>query len=141
MTRATLDVNVLLSALIGPMGSPRLVVGAWQAGRFTHVTSDAIISTFEDKLRDLELVRRFPFLPAAGGAFLPLLRTQATVMPLPATAISPITGDPEDDAVLATARLGQVDYLVTGDRGLLALGNHSGVGIIRPRDLLIALSQ
>ncbi|MFN8556542.1 MAG: hypothetical protein U0531_04040 [Dehalococcoidia bacterium] len=85
------------------------------------------------------MVRRFP-VPAGRQAF-----SRSCVPRRPSCRYRlrhlTITGDPEDDAVLATARLGQVDYLVTGDRGLLALGNHSGVGIIRPRDLLIALSQ
>ena len=54
------------------------------------------------------LVHRFPFLLAVGRELLPLLRTQTTIMPVVPPAVLPITGDPEDDAVLATARLGQV---------------------------------
>ncbi len=61
-------------------------------------------------------------------------------MPVPLRAVLPITGDPDDDTVLATARLGRVTHLVTGDRGLLALGVHEGIRIVTPRDFL-ALGQ
>ncbi len=141
MTPAVLDINVLLSALIGSLGPSRRVVRAWQADRFTHVTSDPIIARFEAKLTAPELVRRFPFLPAAGRDLVPALRTKTTLVPLEAEAIIPVTGDPEDDTVLATARLGQVTYLVTGDKGLLALGMYEGTCIVSPRDFLPVLGQ
>ena len=141
MTPAALDINVLLSSLIGSQGPSRRVVRAWQADRFTHVTSDPLIARFEAKLTDLELAHRFPFLPAVGRDLVPALRTKTTLVPLEAAAIIPVTGDPEDDTVLATVRLGQVTYLVTGDKGLLALGTYEGTRIVNPRDFLPVLSQ
>jgi predicted nucleic acid-binding protein len=39
----------------------------------------------------------------------------------------------EDDWILATAVLGAVDFLVTGDKQLLALNNYRGVSIVTPR--------
>ncbi len=141
MTPTTLDINVLLSSLIGSEGPSRRVVRAWQADRFTHVTSDPIIARFEAKLTDPELVRRFPFLPAVARDLVPALRTKTTLVPLEAAAIIPVTGDPEDDTVLATVRLGHVAYLVTGDKGLLALGTYEGARIVSPRDFLPLLGQ
>ena len=44
-----------------------------------------------------------------------------------------MTGDPEDDYVLATGRLARADYLVTGDRGLLDLVAYAGMRIVTPR--------
>jgi len=63
------------------------------------------------------------------------------VVPVPLVAVSdeaiqPVTGDPEDDLVLATARLGQADYLVTRDKGLLNLGHHASVAILSPYDFV-----
>ena len=141
MISATLDVNVLLSALLGPLGPSRLVVRAWQADRFRHVTSDHIIAHFTAKLTDPELTRRFPFLPSAGRDFLPLLRTQTTLVSVLPSAVLPVTGDPEDDTVLATARLGRADALVTGDRGLLGLQTSDGIRIVTPRAFLELLGQ
>ena len=52
---------------------------------------------------------------------------EAALVPLAPADILPITGDPDDDTVLATARPGRADYLVTGDHGLLALNAHERV--------------
>ncbi len=51
------------------------------------------------------------------------LRTQAQVVAVPLRAIRNVRGDPEDDYVLATAAEGRVDDLVTGDKGLIELGD------------------
>lgn len=51
-----------------------------------------------------------------------------------------VTGDPEDDHVLATAAHGQAEYLITGDKKLLALARHSSTQIISPREALDLLS-
>jgi predicted nucleic acid-binding protein len=62
------------------------------------------------------------------------------------TVRTPITADvlgvathPEDDLILATAVSAQADYLVTGDRHLLALGMFHGVQIVSPREFLTIL--
>jgi predicted nucleic acid-binding protein len=41
-----------------------------------------------------------------------------------------------DDVVLATAVSAHADYLVTGDTGLLHVGNYEGVQILSPRAFL-----
>jgi predicted nucleic acid-binding protein len=46
---------------------------------------------------------------------------------------------PEDDLTLATAVSAEADYLVTGDRQLLALADYEGVQIISPREFLTIL--
>jgi predicted nucleic acid-binding protein len=44
-----------------------------------------------------------------------------------------VASHPEDDLILATAVSAQADYLVTGDRQLLALGEYQGAQIVTPR--------
>lgn len=141
MTLATLDINVLVSSVLGPHGPSRHVIRAWETDRFTHITSDHIITGFAAKLTNPDLIRRFPFWPAVGQELVPLLRAKATIVPVDASTIIPVTGDPEDDTVLATAQLGRAAYLVTGDRVLLALGTYEGVRIVAPRDFLSVISQ
>lgn len=50
--------------------------------------------------------------------------------------IDPISRDSDDDVVLAVARDGRADYVVTGDRDLLALDVYGKVSIVTPRDFL-----
>jgi predicted nucleic acid-binding protein len=42
MIRAVIDVNVLVSAILGPLGLPRQVILSWSASQFAVVTSEGI---------------------------------------------------------------------------------------------------
>jgi uncharacterized protein len=60
--------------------------------------------------------------------------------PPPKTAPEAITGDPDDDLILACAIEARVDVLVSGDRQhLLPVGAHQGIRIITPQALLAEL--
>jgi putative PIN family toxin of toxin-antitoxin system len=133
MVAATLDVNVFISAAISPRGTPYQLIEAWHAGRFEVVTSTHIIDQLTLKLRSDRIGRRYGLTTAAIRAFTDPLQHDARLIAIPPADVRPITGDPEDDAVLATARLGQADYLVTGDAGLLARSPYDGIPIITPR--------
>jgi hypothetical protein len=51
-----------------------------------------------------------------------------------------VTGDPDDDLILACAIDARVDVLVSGDRKhLLPIGTHQGIRIIAPQALLAEL--
>jgi len=49
------------------------------------------------------------------------------------SAIIAVTDDPEDDYVLASAKQGQAQYLVTGDKKLQKMGAYEGITILSPR--------
>jgi predicted nucleic acid-binding protein len=53
---------------------------------------------------------------------------------LPVLRVVPL--DPKDDVIVAIAIEAQAAYLVTGDRHLLALGSHSNIRMITPRQFL-----
>ena len=54
-------------------------------------------------------------------------------MPEPLPEIPSICRDPDDDHVIAAALVAHVDFIVTGDKDLLALARHEGVSIITAR--------
>ena len=77
MIRAVVDVNVLVSGIIGPLGYSRQVLLAWEAARFSAVTSAGIITTLEEKLSLERISRRFHLdTPATIYWIQALLRTQ-----------------------------------------------------------------
>ena len=51
-------------------------------------------------------------------------------------AVVGVCRDPADDMVLAAAREGRAEVIVTGDADLLALGEHEGIAIVKPRAFL-----
>ena len=136
MILAVLDVNVIISAVLGALGFPRLVVKALRAGRFVAATSAGIIAEVETKLRLPRISRRYHLTETDVAWAVELLTTFAQDVTVPAHEVPAVTGDPEDDLVLATGRLVHADYLVTGDRGLLDLGSYAGMKIVTPREFM-----
>jgi len=53
--------------------------------------------------------------------------------------VSGVCDDPDDDKYLAAAVEGRAAYVVTGDRGFLAVGEHAGVQLVTPRAFLDVL--
>jgi putative PIN family toxin of toxin-antitoxin system len=139
--RIVADVNVIVSATIAPLGAPRAVVTAWRQGQLQLATSDGIIAEVRDKLSSPRIARRYHLSGDDVRTVVATLRTQAEIIVVPLHAIAKVTGDPEDDYVLATVVEGQVDYLVTGDKGLLALGSHHGIAILSPREFVELLQS
>jgi len=141
MRATVLDVNVILSSVIAPLGIPRLIVGAWLAERYEMITSVGIIAQVEEKLGLPRIARRYGVTPEVTLGTVALLGSRATVIAVPLEEHLPVTGDPEDDLVLATGRLASAGYLVTGNAGLLALAQYAGMQIVSPRAFLEILAD
>jgi putative PIN family toxin of toxin-antitoxin system len=139
--RAVLDVNVLVSAAISARGIPHQLLLLWQSHLFDVVVSEHILNQLLLKLRADRIARRYHLSTHAVRLFVEPLRTDAERIVVPPDQVLPISGDSEDDAVLATARLGRADYLVTGDEGLLVHSPYEGVSIMRPRTFLEIVSR
>jgi putative PIN family toxin of toxin-antitoxin system len=97
-----------------------------------------MIAELEDKLHSPKLAR-YQLTEADIQSVLTLIRSQADLVDVLPQDVRAVTGDPEDDPVLATARLGHADYLVTGDRGLLRLGSYEGTVMITPAAFMTSL--
>ncbi len=52
-----------------------------------------------------------------------------------------VVDDPDDDKVIECAVVGKADYIVTGDRHLLALGQCSGISIVKAAQFLSIFSM
>ena len=52
-----------------------------------------------------------------------------------------MTRDPKDDAVVACAKEGEADYIVSGDQDLLALSEHEGIQVVTPRRFMEILEK
>ncbi len=139
--RVVLDVNVVVSATLAPQGTPGQVFAAWQSELFTSVPSDGIIAEVQEKLQDRAIGGRYGVRVEDVRWVSTPLRTQAEIVAVAVYEVVPVTGDPEDDHVLATAALGKADYLVTGDRGLLALKEHQRIEILNPQAFLGQLAN
>lgn len=136
--RIVLDTNLLCSALITPRGIADRVYLAWRDRCFALVTS-------EEQLEEFRRVTRYPRVrryiePAAAGTMYNELRRLAVLL----TDLPLVEGsrDPADDFLLAMAKAGEADFLVTGDKhDLLSLGAFGHTTIITARQLLAKLGR
>lgn len=142
MIRAVVDTNVLVSGIVSqrlkPPTATAAVVAAWRAGLFELVLSAHIIDEVDRTLRKPYFARRIDDTTRA--RLLVLLRRRSRVVEL-STRLTGIATHPEDDLVLSAAVSARADYLVTGDRPLLALGSHQGVRVVTPRAFLTVLQE
>ncbi len=117
--RVVLDTNVLVSGLAYPASIPGRIVGTWRQGGLILVLSRYILE---------ELVRVLPKLPRIRMTAAEI-RDLADSFLFLAEMVEPGTEecdetlrDRSDIPVLATLVRSKADYLITGDKDLLALG-------------------
>jgi putative PIN family toxin of toxin-antitoxin system len=134
--RAVLDVNVLISTLLSPSGSPAQLLLAWQAGEFELVVSPALLAELRRALAYPKIVRLVP--PDDGEAFVAWLSRTAALARDPSGAPPICSPDPNDDYLLALAAEQQA-VLVTGDRHLLGVAGN--LPVHTPADFLAMVSR
>jgi putative PIN family toxin of toxin-antitoxin system len=120
--RVVLDTNVLLSGIAYPASVPGKIMAAWR-----HGSVDVLLSAYIlDELRRVlpRLAHRHGLTMAEIDDLVDVLSIQAEVIePLPSA--EPELRDVDDQPVLGTLlaarKTSGVDYLITGDKDLLAL--------------------
>lgn len=138
MIRAVLDANVLVSAVITTTGSAARILDAWRAGQIDLVLSPSILDELGRVLQYPRIAKRHHLSGEGIREFVENLAHLAllTSGELP---LSVVEKDPSDDAYLACAAKGEADFIVSGDRHLLELGQFQGIKIITPSGFLEAL--
>jgi putative PIN family toxin of toxin-antitoxin system len=132
-----LDTNVLLSALRTDTSPPARILDAWRAARFELVTS---VEQIEEFRRAASYPRLRSVLPrAAAGEVVNQLRAAEVVLErLRRAGDSP---DPGDEYLIAMAIAAGADFLVTGDRKILALRRVAETPILTPRRFAALLAR
>lgn len=134
--RALCDTNVLVSAFIAA-GPPSRVIEASIDGRLELVLADPVIVELQRVL-----TVKLGFEPERLQEITALL-TEISVarVDAPPQAVEAITGDPDDDVVLACGVSAGVQIIVSGDRRhMLPVREHRGIRIVSPQALLAELA-
>lgn len=141
MIRAVIDVNIYVSGAIAPLGASREILKRFATGHFVPIASNHIVAELNAKLVRKDIVRRFRLTDTDRSWIVGIVAAYAERVLLGADDIVDVTGDPEDDAVLATVAASGADYLVTGDKALLARASHGSARIVSPRQFIEVLGQ
>ena len=133
--RAVLDSNVLISGFAYLRGNPFEILRALERGDIQVYISPFILEEVTPVLQ-----RTFRRDEATIEQALAFLRTHCTVIdPPPESSLAQLS--PKDNRVLDCAIQGHVQYLVTGDKGILQLKEHQGIAIVTPREFLDLVRQ
>jgi len=136
--RAVLDVNILASASTFPDRVPGTVLTLGLTGYFEMIISDPILERLEVVLTRPYFAGRLP--EADRIRFLKALSAIPARVE-PDAKVRGIAPDLEDDLVLGTAVAASAEFLVTGDKGLLAIGDYRGVRIVTAGEFLDVLAR
>jgi putative PIN family toxin of toxin-antitoxin system len=133
--RAVLDTNVLVSGLISDHSPPRQLVDAWLDGQYILVTSLHQVEEVNHVLAYPHIASRLRLSDAEVDLILAALLSQGQLVP-GALQLPGVNRDPKDDPLVACAVEGAADYLVSGDRDLLDLGETENVRMVTPREFV-----
>ena len=126
--RVVLDTNVLVSGLAYPGSVPGRIVSTWRDGGLDVVLSRYIL---DELARVLPRLARIHMTPAEIRDLVDSLMFIADVVEPDGVPDAKLR-DPADQAVLLTLAASKADYLITGDRDLLALAGW--YSIVTPAD-------
>lgn len=128
-TCIVLDTNVLLSGIAYPNSIPGKIVSAWRSGSLDVILSQYILDELHRVLPRLN--HRLGWSSVEIRDFVDSLAFLADLVE-PAQTSDPLLRDEADQPVLGTLLASKANYLVTGDKDLLALA--STYPIIKPAD-------
>lgn len=117
--RAVVDTNVLIAAAITPRGLCGRLLDAAIAERWWPVVSPMLLAELDGVL-GREKFRRWLTLEEA-ARFVAGIRVLSDVVDDPPASAVTSTADPDDEFLVALARVAGVDALVSGDPHLTAL--------------------
>jgi len=129
-TKVLLDTNILISAL-GWSGKPKVIFEKCLHGELVLVTSPNQI----EELRRVMDYPKFNFTEEQKATFVSIILEIATMVEITGK-VKVIIDDPDDNAILETAIVGNANYLISGDPHLLKLKEFARVKIITASEFL-----
>lgn len=135
LVSCVLDTNVIISGIISK-GTPSEVLKLWEEKQFSLFVSKEITEEFLDVLKRSYIAK---FLGKNQENKIELFRNNLKKY---AKTINPkkkfdlVKDDPDDNKFLDCAYVAKADFIVTGDKHLLKLGDFFDTKIITPKKFL-----
>src|SRR6266571_5240631 len=129
--RVVLDTNVLISAILSPIGKPFACL-RWVLENATLIVSRELLEELETRLARPKFSKYVD--DSRRRTFVADLALSAVQVEIPGTLR--VCRDPDDDKLLEVAVIGRADCLVTGDQDLLILNPFQGIPILTPAGFL-----
>jgi putative PIN family toxin of toxin-antitoxin system len=133
--KAVIDTNIFVSGIFWG-GIPHKILEAWISDKFELLVSDFILEEYFQTLKNLSSGKRDDLV----DKWYMLISENATI--IESKKRLHLCRDPKDDKFLDCAVSGNAQYIVSGDKDLLVLGNVFSTQIIKasPFHKLLCLS-
>ena len=138
--KVVLDANIYVSSMVNTQGNPKRIISAWQQGAFDVLISSAILDEIERVLRYPRIVKRHKQDETAIQRFLKLLENEAIIVE-PTDVLGVVKDDESDNRYLECAVKGKAQYVISGDKHLLDIGEYRGIVILPPAAFVAILSR
>lgn len=129
MIRAVVDTNILIRAVIRPLGTVGPIATRLRTGDYELVISEPLLGELTQKLRLPRIYAKYQLDDKDVEDFLAELVLQGE-WGTPARQITACR-DEDDNRVLESAVAGNADYIVTSDEDLIVLDPFEGIRIVR----------
>ncbi len=126
MIRAVLDTNVLIAALLSRNGAPAQLMSALEDGLFDAIVCPLLLAELRGVLQRPKIAQHVSRTTAE--EFAAWLERIAVTVPDPGE-VPRVSPDPDDDYLVALARIGHAQVIVSGDAHLLGLTS-SGLRVL-----------
>jgi putative PIN family toxin of toxin-antitoxin system len=128
--KVVVDTNVFVSSFFG--GNPRKIVDLWKSGQLTLCLSKPIIDEYVGVLQRIGLknereLRELLHLFAHGFHIIFSAKTPELHF---------VEEDPDDDKFIECAVSLKADFIISGDKALLAIQDYMGIRIVTPKKFL-----
>jgi putative PIN family toxin of toxin-antitoxin system len=124
------DTNVLISAIVFG-GNAKIIVRAVSEGKLENYISQAILNEFEDVMQRPKIGFSCNEISVITQLF-----HETFEYIIPTDSFEVIKDDPDDNKVLDTALATNADFIVSGDKHLLNLGEWNKIKILTPSQFL-----
>lgn len=141
---AIVDTNVWISGALNKDGVPAKVIDAWLNSQFELMMSPDLLGEIQRVFMYPRILKSKSYDSDRIHRLLESVERTAHMIDAEVTQADFIVRDPKDRMILALARVGGADYIVSGDDDLHAVGSYAGAVVIYPSimvKVLQALSE
>lgn len=141
MLKAVVDTNIFVSSLLSRKGRPAEILNLWRDALFILVISPSIISEIKSVLQRSAIKKKYRISSELIAKLILLLEKDALLVPGLSNVSGAVPEDPSDEIFLSAALDAGAQFIVSGDRHLLDLGEFRGIPILTVQEFFELLKK
>ena len=141
MLKAVVDTNIFVSSLLSRKGRPAEILNLWRDALFILVISPSIISEIKSILQRSAIKKKYRISSELIAKLILLLEKDALLVPGLSNVSGAVPEDPSDEIFLSDALDAGAQFIVSGDRHLLDLGEFRGIPILTVQEFFELLKK